>query len=66
MTRLVAVLLLVPELAWGKTLTGRVRVIDGGTLQMRQGRVRLSGIDAPEGYQVCLADGGAGSKPPRP
>ena len=56
MIPLIAFLLLVPTLAWGQTLTGRVRVIDGETLQSGQQRIQLSGIDAPESDQYCLAD----------
>ena len=40
------------------TLTIRARVVDGDTLELADGnRVRLWGIDAVEGSQVCRRDG---------
>jgi len=41
-----------------RTVSGKVRVIDGDTIQIRGKRIRLHGIDAPERKQKCLdADG---------
>ena len=37
----------------GVTLSGRVRVVDGDTLDVGGTRVRLYGIDAPESEQQC-------------
>lgn len=34
-------------------LTGRARVIDGDTIEIRGMRIRLEGIDAPESRQEC-------------
>ncbi|MDE0240668.1 MAG: thermonuclease family protein [bacterium] len=39
------------------SLSGPARVIDGDTLELRDTRVRLHGIDAPESEQRCRADG---------
>ena len=38
-------------------LAGPAQVIDGDTIKIDGPRVRLHGIDAPEGAQTCLADG---------
>ena len=39
-------------------VTGRVRVIDGDTIQVGDTRVRLHGVDAPEMGQPCQTDSG--------
>jgi endonuclease YncB( thermonuclease family) len=37
----------------GATLTGRARALDGDSLEVAGARIRLFGIDAPEGRQEC-------------
>ena len=38
-------------------IVGRASVIDGDTVEIRGQRIRLWGIDAPEGQQRCVKDG---------
>lgn len=42
----------------GQSLTGRVSVIDGDTIDMHGTRLRLHGIDAPESNQACTTTSG--------
>lgn len=46
-----------PVLA-AETIAGPARIIDGDTIAIRQTRIRLYGIDAPELHQQCQRSGG--------
>jgi endonuclease YncB( thermonuclease family) len=40
-----------------ETIAGRASVIDGDTIEIHGTRIRLFGIDAPEGGQYCMVEG---------
>ncbi len=42
------------------SVSGRAFVVDGDTLDVRGHRVRLWGVDAPEGRQLCARSDGQG------
>ena len=54
---LLAVALVFPANLAQAEVTGRARIIDGDTIEIQIQRIRLFGIDAPEGRQRCNANG---------
>lgn len=48
----------VPKPVMGQVLSGPAIAVDGDTLVMADERIRLFGIDAPEGAQTCQRGGG--------
>ncbi len=54
----VAVIALLSAPASAQDISGRASVVDGDTLEVRGVRIRLFGIDAPEGQQLCKRPSG--------
>lgn len=52
-----AILLWLQDAHFQDEIKGQVKVIDGDSLTLDGERIRLKGIDAPEGRQFCRKDG---------
>ena len=48
--------LFVSSFALAKTIIGKSRIIDGDTIHIKNNKIRLHGIDAPERKQICTID----------
>ena len=57
--KLIAFMLVIfmPGLAHAETVEGTARVVDGDTIEIKDQKIRLWGIDAPELAQRCTEDG---------
>ncbi|MGO7387487.1 thermonuclease family protein [Rhizobium ruizarguesonis] len=49
----IIIVLAAPFAFAAETITGRVSVVDGDTIEINGTRIRLNGIDAPESWQKC-------------
>jgi endonuclease YncB( thermonuclease family) len=50
------ILLSFSNFVFAKTINGKPRIIDGDTIHIKNNKIRLHGIDAPETKQTCKID----------
>ena len=50
------ILLFLSNYSFAKTIIGKAKVIDGDTIHIKNNKIRLHGIDAPEIKQTCKID----------
>ena len=50
------ILLFLCNFVFAKNITGKPRIIDGDTIHIKNNKIRLHGIDAPETKQTCKLD----------
>ena len=50
---LLIILLSFSNFVFAKTINGKPRIIDGDTIHIKNNKIRLHGIDAPEIKQTC-------------
>ena len=57
-TLLILLIILVSfsNFVFAKTINGKPRIIDGDTIHIKNNKIRLHGIDAPETKQTCKID----------
>ena len=51
-----AIIFLTSTNSFSKTIIGKARIIDGDTIHIKNNKIRLHGIDAPETTQTCKID----------
>ncbi len=54
---IIFILILCLNQAYGKTIYGKAKIIDGDTIHIGKSKIRLHGIDAPEIKQTCTNNG---------
>ena len=51
-----AIIFLTSTNSFSKTIIGKARIIDGDTIHIKNNKIRLHGIDAPEINQTCTIE----------
>jgi endonuclease YncB( thermonuclease family) len=54
---IIALAIFLPHVAQAETVTGTARIVDGDTIEIKDQKIRLWGIDAPEPAQRCTEGG---------